>query len=304
MKIRETSFLLILLSSFLILVIYVTNPSLNKPERDGLFVDLAPTIEIVATGDVMLGRTVMTKSLDESDPSYPFRKVADGLSGVDLTFINLENPIIEGCPRHTTGLRFCASPDMVEGLIFAGIDIANLANNHSRNYGQEGINQTVEVLSQNDIEVTGLGDLVIKQVKGTSFGFLGFDLFYKEPNEEVFDLIRESDEKVDILFVGVHWGVEYTDEPTSSQREVAKRMVEVGADVIVGHGPHWVQTSETIDGVPVYYSLGNFVFDQMWSDETRKGLAVKFVFKGRKLIKEEKLPIFMDSWAQPELVEN
>ena len=80
-------------------------------------------------------------------------------------------------------------------------------------------------------------------------------------------------------------------------------MVDSGVDVIVGHGPHWVQDVEYINNKPVYYSLGNFIFDQMWSEETKKGLAVKLIFEGDKLIKEERLPIYMSSWAQPEFIE-
>lgn len=302
MDTRETSFLLILAASFLILLIYVTSPSLRTDSKD-TFVDFSPEVEIIATGDVMLGRTVMTKSLDVGNPAYPFENVKNILSEADIAFINLENPFYDNCPRHTEGFKFCASPEMSEGLIQSSIDVVTLANNHTRNYGEEGIEDTKEILETNDIKYVGFDNLVIEEKKGYKFGFLGFDFLTNRPDEADFNLIRQADEKVDTLFVGVHWGAEYRDDPADIQREWAKRMVEEGADVIVGHGPHWVQGREEVGGKPVYYSLGNFIFDQMWSQRTKEGLAVRFIFKNGKLIKEEKLPIFMSSWAQPEFVQ-
>ena len=140
-------------------------------------------------------------------------------------------------------------------------------------------------------------------VKGTKFGFLGFDLTVKDLTEANLELIKESDPEVDILIVAVHWGVEYTREPTQLQRSQAAQIVESGADIIAGHHPHWVQISETIEGKPVYYSLGNFVFDQMWSEETKKGLAVSLTYRDGELKKIEEHPTYMKEWAQPEWVE-
>lgn len=271
-------------------------------------------VEIILTGDVMLGRSVMAKSLEVGDNSYPFRKVGDVLREADLVFINLENPIISDCPISSEGFIFCASPEMIEGLVFGGVDIVNLANNHSKNYGEEGLQETVAILKNKNIDFTGFDELLIREVRGVRFGFVGFDFTTRAPKEEDYDFIDFSTTQVDVLIVAVHWGVEYTQYPTNSQRDWAKMIVNSGAEVIVGHGPHWVQEMEYIEGPtspdglrgvkkPVYYSLGNFIFDQMWSEETKKGLAVRLTFEGDKLVKEEKLPTYMSSWAQPEFVE-
>jgi len=258
---------------------------------------------IMLTGDVMLGRTVMTKSLDSGNPGYPFEKVSVELNKADIVLVNLENPVISDCPRSTQGLIFCADPAMVEGLVATGIDIANLANNHSRNYGERGLTETIETLDENEIAITGLGELFTKEVKGIKYGFLGFDFISKTPRENDYELIIESSSVVDVLIVSVHWGAEYRNEPVEIQRQWAKKLVESGADVVVGHGPHWVQGVEYINEKPVYYSLGNFVFDQMWSEETKKGLVVKLTFRDGKLTKEEELPTYMTSWAQPEFIQ-
>ena len=267
--------------------------------------------KVILTGDVMLGRTVMIKSQEVNDPIYPFRKVADRLREADIVFINLENPIIENCPRHETGFKFCASPELVQGLVFAGVDVVNLANNHAGNYGQKGLEGTKRILEENGIRITGLGNLTIepsfaKASEGKQFsskiGFLGFNLVDRKLSELDLKLIRESDIKVDVLVVGVHWGVEYTSGPTNSQKLIAKSLVEAGADVIAGHHPHWAQDMEYVNGKPVYYSLGNFVFDQMWSEKTRQGLVVRLTIEGDKIVKEERLPIYMKEWAQPEFL--
>jgi len=257
---------------------------------------------IILTGDVMLGRTVMTKSLDSDDPNYPFEKVSNELNEADIVFINLENPIVSNCPRSSEGLIFCADPAMAEGLVTAGIDIVNLANNHSRNYGENGLSETVGILDEKEILTTGLGELVVKENKGIKYGFLGFDFISRTPKESDYELIAKSADEANVLIVSVHWGIEYRSEPAEIQKQWARKLVEAGADVVVGHGPHWVQRAEHLNEKPVYYSLGNFVFDQMWSEETKKGLIMKLTFRNGNLIKEEELPTYMSSWAQPEFI--
>ena len=145
--------------------------------------------------------------------------------------------------------------------------------------------------------------MVIKEKKGIKFGVLGFDFVSKSPKDEDFKLVSDSDKKVEVLVVGVHWGEEYKDRANKFQREWAKRLVEKGTDVVIGHHPHWIQDSESIEGKPVYYSLGNFIFDQMWSQKTRQGLILKLIYRNGQLVKIEELPIYMSSWAQPEFSE-
>jgi poly-gamma-glutamate synthesis protein (capsule biosynthesis protein) len=259
---------------------------------------------VLLTGDVMLGRSVMTKSLNVNDPVYPFRQVAARLREADIVFSNLETPIIANCPRSDTGLKFCAIQALAEGLVFAGVDVVNLANNHTLNYGKEGLEQTKKILTANDIKWVGDGNLEIIEKGQMKFGFLGFDFLTKTPLEKDYALVKNSASQVDQLIVGVHWGKEYTRQPAAAQKNIAKKLIENGADVIVGHHPHWVQEIEFIDGKPVYYSLGNFIFDQMWSRETRKGLAVELDFRNNKLVEENQLPIYIETIGQPEWVDN
>lgn len=313
---KRESFLLILIASFFMLLMYIAGFTvINKPAKQPAIITrvvetIGEEVEIILTGDVMLGRNVLTRTEKEKDWMYPFNKVSEYLKNADIVFSNLESPVVENCPRTDSGMVFCTSPELVEGLRFANIGVVTVANNHMGNYGQKGINDTKRYLTEAGIDYTGMGDLVVKEIKGTKFGFLGFDFVNAKPTDFDIKLVRQSDSLVDVLIVGVHWGEEYKDKANNKQREIAKSLVENGADVIVGHHPHWVQDTEKINQTstklrwarPVYYSLGNFVFDQSWSEETKKGLVIKLTFKDGELIKEEKLPIYISSLGQPEFV--
>ncbi len=259
-----------------------------------------PITEIIFVGDVMLGRSVMSKCLSLNDYNYPFLKTADVLKQADITVGNLENPILNNCPISNDGFIFCADKKMIDGLKFAGFDLMNLANNHTNNYGNDGLIQTQDFLKKNNIDYFGVNNLVIKNINNIKFGFLGFDYVFKNPKESDFELIKNSKNQVDILIVMTHWGVEYKSKSNENQQTIAKNIIESGADVIVGSHPHWVQEIGYINEKPVVYSLGNFVFDQSWSEETKKGLVVRFNYKGKKLEKIDSLPIYMKNLAQPD----
>jgi len=297
--------LILINSSFRKNSIFISSDSTTTSNPTTL---LSPTekpnrVKIILTGDVMLGRSVMIEAIEQEDPLFPFRKVADVLREVDLVFINLENPIIKDCPRHVGGFTFCTTYEIAEGLTFSGVDVVNLANNHSGNYGSYGINETINYLERNEILATGVGKLVTKEVNGTNFGFLGFEYVFKPSDPEHLELVKKSDSTVDILIVGVHWGDEYKDTANQFQRNLAREFIKNGADVVVGHHPHWVQDSEIVDGVPVYYSLGNFVFDQMWSEETKKGAIVELIFEDGKFIEDRLIKTYIRERGQPEFVE-
>ena len=138
------------------------------------------------------------------------------------------------------------------------------------------------------------------------FGFLGYNQIYPTPLEvskadsevlaqEISDLRQEAD----VVIVGFHWGLEYQARPTNEQRLLAKAAIDAGADLVWGQHPHWVQGMEIYQGKPIFYSLGNFVFDQMEAKETREGLVVELDFWKAKLVEAKLKPIFMNDFTQP-----
>ena len=261
-------------------------------------------ISLVLVGDIMLGRGVEIVSRQKGDPGYPFLKVAERVREADIVFGNLENPIVENCPVHSEGFKFCATPWMIGGLVFSGVDVVSLANNHSLNYGREGLAQTKRLLLDQGIDSVGVGELLVREAGGVKFGFMGFEYVGKGFNKGDLEKIRKADQGVDVLVVGVHWGEEYKSEPGRGLRDWGEKMIEAGADVVSGHHPHWVQGWEYIGGKPVFWSLGNFVFDQMWSEKTRQGMGVWLRDEGNTLKSVETIPTFMEAWAQPSWLES
>ena len=261
------------------------------------------TITLIAGGDVMLGRSVNTQSQRRRDYAWAFARIADDFRSADLSLINLESPIVSGCRPTDTGMVFCAPPDHIQGLLVSGVDIANLANNHIYNYGQSGVNSTLNLLTQNGISPIGF-EPAIKEVKGIKFGFLGYSPFLKLDRTQMVQEIGSLRSSVDQLIVTFHWGNEYQTSPTSQQKQLAHLAIDSGADIIIGHHPHWVQDKEIYQGKLIYYSLGNLIFDQMWSEKTREGLVVKFVFSSTgSLIETQELPIRIYDYGQPRFEE-
>lgn len=274
-----------------------------------LFTVLNPILSIantkttlLLTGDIMLARSVMEQSMGRNNPTYPFIKVADRLKSADIVFSNLETPIVSNCPKIDNQFKFCADPKMVIGLTFAGVDIVNLANNHTLNMGSSGLVETEKNLTENGIKWVGQGNLEVIEKNGIKFGFLGFDYVDNKLRDQDLELIKKSKEKVDLLVIGIHWGEEYKNIPSNLQKDIAQKIITSGADIIAGHHPHVVQKMELIDNKPVFYSLGNFVFDQMWSEETRRGVVGQLEFFGKKLESVQSVNIYLKNFAQPDWV--
>ncbi|MCG2739593.1 MAG: CapA family protein [Syntrophaceae bacterium] len=255
---------------------------------------------LIFTGDVLLARSVNYQIWQHNNPSYPFEKVADVLRAADLTFINLENPLVENCPLTNEGMIFCGDPRNVRGLVDAGIDVVGLANNHTLNYGQAGLGETVSILKKNGLRPVCSGEFATQDIRGLRFAFLAYnDVPAKVDAERMGERIREAKETAAVVIVYFHWGSEYTAYPNQRQEALAHLVVEAGADLVVGSHPHWIQAVEIYQGVPILYSLGNFVFDQEWSQKTKEGAAARCTFYHNQLIDIELLPVLIENYSQP-----
>jgi poly-gamma-glutamate synthesis protein (capsule biosynthesis protein) len=264
---------------------------------------------LVVTGDVMLGRSVNTRNLKYGF-TWPFEKIKDLLSSADITFINLESPIVEGCKPTEEGMYFCADPRSIEGLTFADIDVATFANNHATNYGEKGIQDTVKLLTDSNIKVTGVnGKPTVIEKNGRKIAFLGYnDIGHYEGIQNADDArliedIKQAYSSADIVVVEFHWGNEYQYEPTERQKELAHQAIDSGADLVVGNHPHWFQGLKLYKGKLIAYSHGNLVFDQMWSEETKTGIVGKYTFYDNQLIDAEFIPVYIENYGQPRIVE-
>lgn len=267
------------------------------------------TLTLIATGDVMLGRTVNSKTTRMNDFVWPFEKTKDLLASADITLINLEGTLTKDCTTTTEGMRFCGDQRQVQGLFAAGVDVVNLANNHTGDFGKKGFEETRDILSQNNILITGVSGPVYANVNNMKLAFLGYNDISQYISvipladqitikKEVLDASKNSD----LVITSFHWGVEYTDKPTKRQIELAHLAIDSGADVVIGHHPHWIQPVEMYNSKLIIYSLGNFIFDQEWSQKTKEGNIAKIVLTEDGVKNYELIPVLIKDFGQPEIV--
>lgn len=259
---------------------------------------------IIATGDVIPARSVNSRVLQVRDFKWPYLKTADFLKVADITFINLESPLIDNCPVTNKGMVFCGDSKNIEGLLYAGVDIANLANNHSGNYGFEALKSTAGLLNKSGIQVTGFDGVQVINVRGIKFGFLGFDDIGNPASEEKIKAdIIEAKKRADVVVAAFHWGTEYKDQPDKRQVFLGHLAVDAGADLVIGNHPHWIQPVEIYKNKLITYAHGNFIFDQEWSLKTKQGVIGKYTFLDDKLTDVEFFPVLIEDYGQPRFLE-
>ncbi|HNU96792.1 MAG TPA: CapA family protein [Candidatus Portnoybacteria bacterium] len=269
-------------------------------------------VSILAFGDMMLDRVVYSKTLKAGDYNFPFQKIDDFLKTADIKFANLEGPItnFKSISNGNTRMRFTVSPEFLP-VLKERFNVLSLANNHMLDFGEAGYIQAKNYLSEANINYFGnyhnqqenLSTIIEKnEIK---IGFIGYHGLIEEGFENALEEIKKIRPQVDFLIVVPHWGAEYKEFPADSTIKKAKQFIDVGADLILGGHPHVVQPSEEYKGKKIYYSLGNFIFDQYWSEETMQGLAVEILLeksdnKIKAEYKEYKIKINQDS--QPEII--
>ncbi|MGA9347336.1 MAG: CapA family protein [Anaerolineae bacterium] len=289
-------------------------------------------VEVMAVGDVMLGRGVIAEP-------RPFAAAAPWLRAADLALGNLEGVVAPGdtpLPDQPDEpalqpYRLYAPPLAVTALRQAGFDVLGLANNHTLDLGPAGLGETVARLQAAKLGTVGAGpnataayQPLIRQVGEVRLAFLAFNAVpdpgsgltqtRASPGDESWTWARwdraqavaaivAARAQANAVIVSVHWGYEYETRADPAQRNVAQAMLEAGADLVIGHHPHVVQGFHITDGSPdssakrgqvVAHSLGNFVFDQE-RDETRQGLVLRAFFDRQGLRAVQALPV----WAGP-----
>lgn len=262
-------------------------------------------ITIAAVGDISLAREVNYQIQAQKNPKFPFLKIAEKIKQADLAIGNLESPLIKNCPTQRSGFKFCGQTGNADGLSFAGFDSLNLANNHSRNYGSDGYQQTKEALVENNLSYFDSQTINYQTINQTKFALIGFDDTTAQiDKEKLKNNILEAKEQADLVIVNFHWGEEYQLQPNQRQIDLAHFSIDNGADIIIGHHPHVLQPLEYYQDKPIFYSLGNFVFDQMWSELTKTG-AIGFIeIENKAIINSWLEKTYMSACCQPELIAN
>ncbi len=234
---------------------------------------------LTAVGDIMLDRYVRT-ILNRRDPLFPFSTIDQYLMG-DLVVGNLEGPFTTAESVATdTHLVFTFDPALAPVLHAAGFTDLSLANNHTLNFGQRGLDNTRQVLAEASLHAFGdprnaPGYSVTETVGGQPVALIGYHGL-SGGLEKVVSEVRQADAAGMFVVVMAHWGNEYQLGVTNRQRDDAHALVEAGADLIIGAHPHVVEPFEIYQQKFIAYSLGNFLFDQFFSDETVHGLLLQF----------------------------
>jgi hypothetical protein len=248
----------------------------------------------------------------------------DLISGADLAIANFENPAPDNFRWHTTGVVFSADPTMIDGLANAGIDWVSLANNHIGDAGRAGLLQTIENLEERGIAASGAGANqaqarrpAMLEAGGQTIAFLGYDTVARyyfasasgagsaQMTAETCrqDIAAARDAGADVVIVFPHWGTEYDATPFGSQQTLARRCIDAGADMIIGNHAHWAGAVEIYDGRPIWYALGNFVFDQVWSEPTMEGITLELTFVGSELRQARMRPHIILDRSQPNFLD-
>jgi gamma-polyglutamate biosynthesis protein CapA len=262
---------------------------------------------MVVTGDVIPARETGHLIRVRGDWTYPLAATRALLQSGDVTFANLESPLLPSCPDVVTGFTFCADARFAAALHGAGVSVVNLANNHSTNAGQSGLDQTVQVLQRNGMQATGFGRIAVLNVRGLRFGFVGVNLVGSRLDAAAMQAeIAKARAQSDVVVVQFHWGREYETYPFSAEgiapddpKQVGRLAVDDGADIVIGNHPHCVQGSEVYKGRLITYAHGNFIFDQDWSVGTQEGVVGKYWFDGTRLVGVQYVPVRIAGDVQP-----
>jgi poly-gamma-glutamate synthesis protein (capsule biosynthesis protein) len=283
----------------LVLVFFATSDKLtNMPHVPEMFVDEDP-ITMLFVGDIMLDRGVRN-AINREGSDYPLENIAELLRSADISVGNLEgvftdNPSISVVDNSV--LRFTFDPTLVEMLKSYGFSGMSLANNHAMDFGREGFDNTKTLLTNNAIFSFGSPsndiDISARQTVGEEeVCFVGYHSLYKEDTSPVLSEITKLKDSCSFIVVVAHWGEEYKDEENAAQRRQGRSFVDAGADLVIGHHPHVVQPVEIYNGKAIFYSLGNFLFDQDFSLATRQSLAVRLTL-GRDYQEFHLIPLEM-----------
>lgn len=241
----------------------------------------------VMVGDVMLGRTVRNR-MRASGNDLSFVNVAPIFAGADAVVVNLEGPITtldapdeRVSPEQPYSMRFAFDPIAAQVLRTAGVTHVSLANNHAGDQGKQGREDTKIQLNDAGVEYFGapwkldVGTVAHVRPEGHDIALIGIDATIALP--DMVELAREIESfgTSTHIVVMMHWGDEYQPVHNATQEAIAHALIDAGVDAVVGSHPHVIQDIEVYNGAPIFYSLGNFIFDQYWNADVRSGLALR-----------------------------
>jgi len=237
---------------------------------------------IVFVGDVMLARNVEVL-MEREGISYPFAGVRlDSLAPNAAVVGNFEASMaLPHVQTPALQMHFSVAEKNLKSLESAGFTHLSLGNNHSLDYGVEGYENALSLLQRHDLSVFGhnqtLGEHSISYLETPrgSVALIGINAMQQIPSKrDLVSVMNRASMRSELQIVYIHWGNEYELVHSKAQELLATELVASGADLIVGHHPHVVQDVDVINGVVIFYSLGNYIFDQYFNRDVMEGLVL------------------------------
>ena len=263
---------------------------------------------VLFAGDMMFDRTIRT-AIEEKGGDYIFSCINDVLRDSDLVVANLEGPITStssvsvGSPvggKNNYTFTFATSTAAL--LARHNIRLVNIGNNHIMNFSRWGLEETKRYLDEAGVGYfgdPGRQTIVKARFSGLSLTFINYNEFNPSTGSgqaasTTIAQIRAARESGGIPVVYTHWGIEYATTSSAYSRELAHRFIDAGAEIVIGSHPHVVEEHEMYRGKNIYYSLGNFIFDQYWNDDVRNGLLVRVEFSASGVQSVQEIPIRLE----------
>ena len=274
------------------------------------------SLTISAAGDCTLGTdeyfyyptSLPAKYEEEQDPGYFFQEVEPVFSKDDLTIVNMEGTLTQETARKENEVyAFKGDEEYAQILTEGSVEAANLANNHSYDYGEKSYTDTIQTLEDAGIPTFGYDRTAIVEVKGVKIGLLGtYELDTHEDCEEgmIQNIESLQEQGAQIIIASFHWGIERANIPNETQVNLAHSAIDHGADLVLGHHPHVLQGIETYKGKNIVYSLANFCFGGNSSPSDMDSMIFQqtFTLEGGKLVEDNVtnvIPVKVSSsWEQ------
>ena len=251
-------------------------------------------ITISAAGDCTLGidsryNNSFNTYYNRKGSAYFFKKVKKVFNKDDITIVNFEGTLTNSTNRANKKFTFKGPASYAKILKKGSIEVVNIANNHSKDFGTTGFDDTKATLKKNKIPYCYYGTIAYKKVNGVKVAFLGFNQLSGVTKQQVkAGIAQAKKKKAKIIIVSFHWGIERDYYPSGNQKSMGRYAISEGADLVLGHHPHVLQGIEKYKGRYIVYSLGNFCFggNTNPSDKDTMIFQQTFYIKNGKLMKK------------------
>lgn len=269
-------------------------------------------VQLLFVGDLMFDRGIRYYAQTNGGNNFIFDKISKTLLSNDLVIANLEGPITDNksissgtIPGSTDNYFFTFDSSLAQTLFENNIRVVDLGNNHILNFGQEGLYSTEKYLDAVKVGYFGAPNgprSISTKINGVRITFVGYNEFSTIGKVEQL-ATKEEIEKAkgfsDIIIVFAHWGDEYSLIPNDSVKNIAHSFIDQGADLIIASHPHVIEPMEIYNNKRIYYSLGNFIFDQYFDENVRNGLGVQVIIdKNTKQLSFQEKHFYLDKNGQ------